>query len=150
MDNKDFEEVEDIFGENIEENYDVPVYDVQSNNETNNSVSVQEVPSVDTVNEEIPVYENVQPVEEAAPIYEDVVMPETDLNVVTNSYDVQPEVTEEPRLVLEWRGKEIVNISRAFLDTNGAHQETAVAVDMPDEEKNFFAYTNCNFVRKYN
>ena len=35
-------------------------------------------------------------------------------------------VTEEPRLVLEWRGKEIVNISRAFLDTNGAHQETTV------------------------
>ncbi len=31
-------------------------------------------------------------------------------------------VTEEPRLVLEWRGKEIVNIARAFLDTNGAHQ----------------------------
>ncbi len=25
-----------------------------------------------------------------------------------------------------WRGKEIVNISRAFLDTNGAHQETTV------------------------
>ena len=47
-------------------------------------------------------------------------------------------VTEEPRLVLEWRGKEIVNISRAFLDTNGAHQETTVEVDMPDEEKNFF------------
>ena len=47
-------------------------------------------------------------------------------------------VTEEPRLVLEWRGKEIVNISRDFLDTNGAHQETTVEVDMPDEEKNFF------------
>ena len=31
-------------------------------------------------------------------------------------------VTEDPRLVLEWRGKEIVNLSRAFLDTNGAHQ----------------------------
>ena len=31
-------------------------------------------------------------------------------------------VTEDPRLVLSWRGKEIVNISRAFLDTNGAHQ----------------------------
>ena len=43
-------------------------------------------------------------------------------------------VTEEPRLVLEWRGKEIVNISRAFLDTNGAHQETAVTVEMPDEK----------------
>lgn len=47
-------------------------------------------------------------------------------------------VTEEPRLVLEWRGKEIVNISRAFLDTNGAHQETSVSVDMPAKEDNFF------------
>jgi phosphoribosylformylglycinamidine synthase len=47
-------------------------------------------------------------------------------------------VTEEPRLVLEWRGREIVNISRAFLDTNGAHQETKVAVDIPDEKDNFF------------
>lgn len=46
-------------------------------------------------------------------------------------------VTEEPRLVLTWRGKEIVNLSRAFLDTNGAHQETNVAVDMPDPEKNY-------------
>ncbi|EOT27075.1 phosphoribosylformylglycinamidine synthase [Eubacterium sp. 14-2] len=47
-------------------------------------------------------------------------------------------VTEEPRLVLEWRGKEIVNISRAFLDTNGAHQETSVKVDIPAREENFF------------
>ncbi len=47
-------------------------------------------------------------------------------------------VTEEPRLVLEWRGKEIVNISRAFLDTNGAHQETSVNVDIPSQDDNFF------------
>ncbi|MBR5407937.1 MAG: phosphoribosylformylglycinamidine synthase, partial [Lachnospiraceae bacterium] len=47
-------------------------------------------------------------------------------------------VTKEPRLVLKWRGKEIVNISRAFLDTNGAHQETDVAVDMPDDKDKFF------------
>ncbi len=47
-------------------------------------------------------------------------------------------VTEEPRLVLEWRGKEVVNISRAFLDTNGAHQETAVSVELPKKEENFF------------
>ncbi len=46
-------------------------------------------------------------------------------------------VTKEPRLVLKWRGKEIVNISRAFLDTNGAHQETSVAVDMPEEKENY-------------
>ena len=47
-------------------------------------------------------------------------------------------VTEEPRLILEWRGKDIVNISRAFLDTNGAHQEADVEVEMPKEEDNFF------------
>ena len=45
-------------------------------------------------------------------------------------------VTEEPRLVLNWRGKEVVNISRAFLDTNGAHQETEVLVDIPNKEGN--------------
>lgn len=48
-------------------------------------------------------------------------------------------VTEEPRLVLVWRGREIVNISRAFLNTNGAHQEASVAVEMPKKEENFFA-----------
>ncbi|WP_300800128.1 phosphoribosylformylglycinamidine synthase [uncultured Acetatifactor sp.] len=47
-------------------------------------------------------------------------------------------VTEEPRLVLSWRGKEIVNLKRAFLDTNGAHQETKVKVDIPDEKENYF------------
>ena len=48
-------------------------------------------------------------------------------------------VTENPRLVLEWRGKEVVNISRAFLDTNGAHQEADVEVEMPEEKDNYFA-----------
>lgn len=43
-------------------------------------------------------------------------------------------VTEEPRLVMRWRGKEIVNISRAFLDTNGAHQETDVYVEIPNRD----------------
>ena len=47
-------------------------------------------------------------------------------------------VTEEPRLVLNWRGKTIVNLKRAFLDTNGAHQETMVKVDIPSEEDNYF------------
>ncbi|MCH5271323.1 MAG: phosphoribosylformylglycinamidine synthase [Lachnospiraceae bacterium] len=50
-------------------------------------------------------------------------------------------VTEEPRLVLNWRGKDIVNISRAFLDTNGAHQETTVKVDIPSENDNYFNKT---------
>ena len=43
-------------------------------------------------------------------------------------------VTREPRLVLNWRGKKIVDLSRAFLDTNGAHQETDVEVPIPSDE----------------
>ena len=46
-------------------------------------------------------------------------------------------VTEKPNLVLNWRGKAIVDISRAFLDTNGAHQETDVMVEAPSEEDNY-------------
>lgn len=46
-------------------------------------------------------------------------------------------VTEDPRLVLIWRGKEIVNISRAFLNTNGAHQETGVQVEIPSKADNY-------------
>ena len=47
-------------------------------------------------------------------------------------------VTESPRLVLIWRDKEIVNISRAFLDTNGAHQETDVKAEIPSQENKYF------------
>ena len=47
-------------------------------------------------------------------------------------------VTAEPRLVLNWRGRKIVDLKRAFLDTNGAHQETAVKVDIPEEKDNYF------------
>ena len=46
-------------------------------------------------------------------------------------------VTKKPNLVLNWRGKAIVDISRAFLDTNGAHQETDVEVEAPSEENNY-------------
>ena len=58
------------------------------------------------------------------------------------------EVTEDPRLVLKWRGKEIVNISRAFLDTNGAHQETSVAVDMPSETEKYFERKEVGDIRE--
>ena len=47
-------------------------------------------------------------------------------------------VTEEPRLVLNWRGKRIVDLKRAFLDTNGAHQEAKVRVEIPRREDNYF------------
>ena len=52
---------------------------------------------------------------------------------------VVAKVTEEPRLILKWRGKDIVNISRAFLNTNGAHQETQVKVEVPSKADNYFA-----------
>ncbi len=48
-------------------------------------------------------------------------------------------VTEEPRLRMSWRGKTIVDISRAFLDTNGAHQEASVVLQTPGHEGNPFA-----------
>ncbi|MBE5927374.1 MAG: phosphoribosylformylglycinamidine synthase [Lachnospiraceae bacterium] len=56
-------------------------------------------------------------------------------------------VTEEPRLVLNWRGKTIVDISRAFLDTNGAHQETSVLVDMPSEDNKYLVNAEVNDVK---
>ena len=56
-------------------------------------------------------------------------------------------VTESPRLVLVWRGKEIVNISRAFLDTNGAHQETSVAVDIPNRADSILVRKDVEDVR---
>ena len=47
-------------------------------------------------------------------------------------------VTEDPRLVMNWRGTTIVNISRAFLDTNGAHQEADVTLQVPSREGSLF------------
>ena len=57
-------------------------------------------------------------------------------------------VTEEPRLVLSWRGNEIENIARAFLHTNGAHQETCVAVDIPSKKDCYLDRTAVSAVQK--
>ncbi|MGN0672801.1 MAG: phosphoribosylformylglycinamidine synthase, partial [Anaerovoracaceae bacterium] len=43
------------------------------------------------------------------------------------------EVTEEPRLVLNWNGRKIVDISREFLDSNGAEKHVDVAVSKPED-----------------
>ncbi|MBQ4382548.1 MAG: phosphoribosylformylglycinamidine synthase, partial [Oscillospiraceae bacterium] len=40
-------------------------------------------------------------------------------------------VTEEPRLVMTWNGAQIVNISREFLNTNGAPKKTQFTVSAP-------------------
>jgi len=52
---------------------------------------------------------------------------------------VVAKVTEEPRLVMTWRGKTIVDISREFINTNGAHQETEALIEMPEEGEGLFA-----------
>ena len=41
-------------------------------------------------------------------------------------------VTEEPRLVMNWNGKKIVDISRAFLDSNGAEKHITVQAPRAD------------------
>jgi phosphoribosylformylglycinamidine synthase len=51
---------------------------------------------------------------------------------------VVAEVTEEPRLVMKWKNQDIVNISREFLDTNGAHQKVNIEVMLPSEEDKYF------------
>ena len=46
-------------------------------------------------------------------------------------------VTEEPRLVMHWRGKTIVDIARSFLDSNGADKHITVkaaSAKMPKRE----------------
>ena len=57
-------------------------------------------------------------------------------------------VTEEPRLVMNWRGKTIVDISRAFLDTNGAHQEASVILEVPGKDGNAFLEPEISDVRE--
>ena len=41
-------------------------------------------------------------------------------------------VTEDPRMVMVWKGQTIASLSRAFLDTNGASKHTRVLVDEKD------------------
>mgnify|MGYP002509545471 CR=1 FL=1 len=59
------------------------------------------------------------------------------------------EVTESPRLVMTWRGKTIVDLSRAFLDTNGAHQETDVTLEIPNREGSPFVKTEIGDVKEH-
>lgn len=47
------------------------------------------------------------------------------------------DVTEEPRLIMQWRGKPIVQMNREFLDTNGVRQHVTAVIDMPDAGKRY-------------
>lgn len=47
------------------------------------------------------------------------------------------DITDTGRLIMKWQDKEILNISRAFLDTNGVQGETKVYIEAPKEETYF-------------
>ena len=47
-------------------------------------------------------------------------------------------VTDDRRLVMKWRGKEIVNISRDFLDTNGVRQHVQARIASPNRQESYF------------
>ena len=55
-------------------------------------------------------------------------------------------VTAEPRLVMHWNGKAIVDISRAFLDSNGAEKHITVQVPAPHAPENEY---NGDFAENY-
>ncbi|MBQ2981698.1 MAG: phosphoribosylformylglycinamidine synthase [Lachnospiraceae bacterium] len=57
-------------------------------------------------------------------------------------------VKEDPRMTLKWRGKVIVDLARSFIDTNGAHQEAYVAVEMPSKEENYLVAKEVTDVKK--
>ena len=57
-------------------------------------------------------------------------------------------VKEDPRMTLKWRGKVIVDLARSFIDTNGAHQEASVAVEMPVKEDNYLVAKEVTDVKK--
>ena len=46
------------------------------------------------------------------------------------------DVVDEPRLKMNWNGKTIVDLSREFLNSNGAAKYTNISVDVPDEINN--------------
>lgn len=46
-------------------------------------------------------------------------------------------VTEEKRLIMKWKGKDIVNITRSFLDTNGAGVKVNAHVEAPLDKSYF-------------
>ena len=59
---------------------------------------------------------------------------------------VVAEVKENPYLVMYWNGEKIVNISRAFLDSNGAEKHISIA---PEAPKAFAKEVGTDFKQSY-
>lgn len=56
---------------------------------------------------------------------------------------VVAEVSDNPRLVMYWRGEKIVDLARAFLDTNGVAQHTNITVKAAEGENAFDKVPEC-------
>lgn len=46
-------------------------------------------------------------------------------------------VTKTPRMIMTWRGEKIVDLPRAFIDTNGAPAFAKAAISLPETGKNY-------------
>ena len=73
-----------------------------------------------------------------------IVIAESDLQKMLEQCDIEgveasviAKVTEEPRLVMKWQGNVIVDLSREFLDKNGAKRYTSVSVSKPSKGIDF-------------
>jgi phosphoribosylformylglycinamidine synthase len=51
-------------------------------------------------------------------------------------------VTDTNRLIMIWRGKEIVNLTRDFINSNGAPQKTSIKAGNTDDKDNWFKNTD--------
>jgi len=54
-------------------------------------------------------------------------------------------VTDTGRLIMKWRGKEILNLSRHFLETNGAPQFTEIIIEKPGKLEQSLAKKEVSF-----
>ncbi|HHX37435.1 MAG TPA: phosphoribosylformylglycinamidine synthase, partial [Clostridiaceae bacterium] len=59
-------------------------------------------------------------------------------------------VTEEPRMIMNFGGRRIVDLSRALIDSNGASQETDVVVQAPSFDIHYFIpqYAGMSFAKR--
>ena len=74
-----------------------------------------------------------------------IVINPSDLEFVTQACGVEnleatvvAKVSDNGRLVMTWHGKNILDLSRAFLDTNGVRAKNKVVIQAPSDHASFF------------
>ncbi|MDN5314034.1 MAG: phosphoribosylformylglycinamidine synthase [Clostridiales bacterium] len=74
-----------------------------------------------------------------------VVVADEDVNKFISAADLEnleavvvAEITQEQRMVMVWRGQTIVDLSREFIDSNGAPQHTSIIIESARLNNSFF------------